>query len=163
MVIFRNGGTMKRISTILLCGILLLGIIGCGKTKNEFKIGEESKTEITSNSDVTLTIKEDSLTNTGVTLLLKNNSEKNYSYGNPYEIEIKQGGKWHKINVELYFTMPSFNLNAGETKEIKLDWENGYGKLGTGTYRIIKSVDYEYEENKYQTFNIAVEFNIDSD
>ena len=50
-------------------------------------------------------------------------------YGNPYEIEIKKDGEWHKINVELYFNMPVFQLSAKESKEIELDWENGYGKL----------------------------------
>ena len=56
--------------------------------------------------------------------------------------------------------MHAFQLSAKESKEIKLDWENGYGKLTEGTYRIIKEFDYEYEEGKYETFNVAVEFNI---
>lgn len=56
--------------------------------------------------------------------------------------------------------MPVFQLSAKESKEIELDWENGYGKLPEGTYRIIKEIDYEYEKEKYETFNVAVEFNI---
>lgn len=56
--------------------------------------------------------------------------------------------------------MPVFQLSAKESKEIELDWENGYGKLTEGTYRIIKEIDYEYEKEKYETFNVAVEFNI---
>ena len=56
--------------------------------------------------------------------------------------------------------MPVFQLSAKESKEIELDWENGYGKLTEWTYRIIKEIDYEYEKEKYETFNIAVEFNI---
>ena len=57
--------------------------------------------------------------------------------------------------------MPAFQLSAKESKEIELDWENGYGKLANGTYRIIKEIDYEYEEEKYETFNVAVEFTIE--
>ena len=149
----------KTILTILLCGILVLGMTSCGKQKNEFDIGNKSDIKISQN-DVIMTIKEGTLTNKSVTLVLTNNSGKNFQYGNPYEIEINKDGEWHKINVELYFTLPIFELSAKESKEIELDWENSYGKLAKGTYRIIKEIDYEYEEGKYETFNVAVEFNI---
>ncbi len=107
-----------------------------------------------------MTIKEGTLTNKSATLVLTNNSDKNFQYGNPYEIEIKKDGEWHKINVELNFDIPAFPLSSKESKEIEINWENGYGKLEKGTYRIIKGIDYEYEEGKYKSFNIAVEFTI---
>lgn len=151
---------MKKILTILLCGIMVLGMAGCGKAKNKFDIGNKSNIKISQN-DVTMTIKEGTLTNRSATIVLTNNSEKNFQYGNPYEIEIKKDGEWHQINIELYFDMPAFQLSAKESKEIELDWENGYGKLANGTYRIIKEIDYEYEEEKYETFNVAVEFTIE--
>ena len=149
----------KTILTILLCGVMVLGMTGCGKQKNEFDIGNKSDIKISQN-DVIMTIKEGTLTNKNATLVLTNNSDKNFQYGNPYEIEIKKDGEWHKINVELNFDMPAFPLSSKESKEIELDWENGYGKLAKGTYRIIKGIDYEYEEGKYETFNVAVEFTI---
>ena len=149
----------KTILTILLCGVMVLGMTGCGKQKNEFDIGNKSDIKISQN-DVIMTIKEGTLTNKSATLVLTNNSDKNFQYGNPYEIEIKKDGEWHKINVELNFDMPAFPLSSKESKEIELDWENGYGKLPKGTYRIIKEIDYEYEEEKYETFNVAVEFTI---
>ena len=105
-----------------------------------------------------MTIKEGTLTNKSATLVLTNNNDKNFQYGNPYEIEIKKDGKWHKINVELNFDMPAFQLLSKESKEIELDWENEYGKLAKGTYRIIKEIDYECEEGKYETFNVAIKF-----
>ena len=151
---------MKKILTILLCGIMVLGMAGRGKAKNKFDIGNKSNIKISQN-DVIMTIKEGTLTNKSATIVLTNNSEKNFQYGNPYEIEIKKDGEWHKINIELYFDMPAFQLSAKESKEIELDWENGYGKLAKGTYRIIKEIDYEYEKQKYETFNVAVEFTIE--
>ena len=150
---------MKKTILIILCGVMVLGLTGCGKSKNEFDIGNKSDIKISQN-DVIMTIKEGTLTNKNATLVLTNNSDKNFQYGNPYEIEIKKDGEWHKINVELYFDMPAFQLSAKESKEIELDWENGYGKLAKGTYRIIKGIDYEYEKGKYETFNVAVEFTI---
>ena len=149
----------KIILTILLCGVMVLGMTGCGKQKNEFDIGNKSDIKISQN-DVIMTIKEGTLTNKSATLVLTNNSDKNFQYGNPYEIEIKKDGEWHKINVELDFDMPAFPLSSKESKEIELDWENGYGKLAKGTYRIIKGINYEYEEGKYETFNVAIEFTI---
>ena len=150
----------KTILTILLCGFLVLGITGCGKTKNEFDIGDKSDIIISEN-DITMSIKDGTLTATSATIILTNNSDKDFQYGNPYEIEIKKDGEWHKINVELNFTLPAFDLKSGESKEIKLGWKVGYGKLASGTYRIIKHVSYEKEEGNFETFNIAVEFNID--
>lgn len=149
----------KTLFAILLCGVMVLGMTGCGKQKNEFDVGNKSDIKISQN-DVIMTIKEGTLTNKSATLVLTNNSDKNFQYGNPYEIEIKKDGEWHKINIELNFDMPAFPLSSKESKEIELDWENGYGKLAKGTYRIIKGINYEYEEGKYKSFNIAVEFTI---
>ncbi len=150
----------KTIFTILICGFVVLGITGCGNSKNEFDVGNKSDVQISRN-DASLSIKDGTLKNTGATLVLTNNSDKDFQYGNPYEIEIKKDGEWHKINVQLDFTLPAFGLKAKETKEIELDWEHGYGKLASGTYRIIKSIDYEKEEGHFETFNVAVEFTID--
>ena len=151
---------MKRVTLIaLMCICVVLGMTGCGKSKNEFDIGNKSDIKISQN-DVIMTIKEGTLTNKSATLILTNNSDKNFQYGTSYEIEIKKDGEWHKINVELNFTMPAFQLSARENNEIEINWENGYGKLEKGTYRIIKEIDYEYEEGKYKSFNIAVEFTI---
>ena len=149
----------KTILTILLCGVMVLGMTGCGKQKNEFDIGNKSDIKISQN-DVIMTIKEGTLTNKSATLVLTNNSDKNFQYGNTYEIEIKKDGERHKINVELNFDMPAFPLSSKESKEIELNWENGYGKLAKGTYRIIKGINYEYEEGKYEAFNVAIEFTI---
>lgn len=150
----------KTMLTILLCWSMVLGLTGCGKSKNEFDIGNKSDIKISQN-DVAMTIKEETLTNKGVTLVLTNNGDKNFQYGNPYEIEIKKDGEWHKINVELNFTLPAFGLKSKESKEIELNWEHGYGKLAEGTYRIVKGIDYEYEKGKYETIYVAIEFTIE--
>ena len=151
---------MKKILwSILLLGIMTLGVLGCEKSKNELDIGNKSNIKISQN-DVIMTIKEGTLTNKSATLVLTNNSDKNFQYGTSYGIEIKKDGEWHKINVKLTSTVPAFQLSARENKEIEINWENGYGKLEKGTYRIIKGIDYEYEEGKYKSFKIAVEFTI---
>ena len=52
-------------------------------SKKEFDIGNKSDIKISQN-DVTMTIKDGTLTNSGATLILTNNSDKNFQYGNPY-------------------------------------------------------------------------------
>lgn len=150
----------KTILTILVCGFMVLGLTGCGTNKNEFDIGKESNIEIVEKG-VSLTVKENTLTETGATLILKNDSDVDVQYGNPYEIEIKKDGEWHKINVELNFTLPAFILKSKETKEWEFSWENGYGKLASGDYRIIKSIDVEKADGTYDTFYVSAEFTIE--
>ena len=40
----------KTILTILLCGVMVLGMTGCGKQKNEFDIGNKSNIKISQNN-----------------------------------------------------------------------------------------------------------------
>lgn len=157
---FERGGVdvKKTILTILLCGVLALGITGCGNSKNEFDIGNKSDVQISQN-DVSLSVKNGTLKNTSVTLVLKNDSNKLLHYDEVYEIEIKQNNEWHKINAELYFNAPLWEVEQNKSEELELKWEHGYGKLAKGDYRIVKEVYFENESE--QKFYISAEFTID--
>ena len=150
----------KTILAILICGFMVLGITGCGTNKNEFNVGKKSDIEVVE-KDVSLYIKENTLTNSGATLILQNNSDVEVQYGKPYEIEIKKDNEWHKINVELNFNLPAYVLKSNESKEWEFSWENGYGKLASGDYRIIKSIDIEKEDGTFDTFYVSAEFTIE--
>ncbi len=146
----------KKIPIILLCVVLVLGIYWC--TNN--RIGEKSDMQI-SESDVSLTIKEGTLTNKNATLILRNGSDKTVTYGEGYIIEIKKHGEWYKLKSgDRWFTLSSSFLHVGESKEMEVNLEYGYGKLKKGTYRIIKDMVYLYESGKEEKFNIAGEFTI---
>ncbi len=147
---------MKKI--ILLCSILLLGIPGCGKTKAGLEIGKKS--DITSKSSgITISIKEGTLTNEGITLILKNDTDKLLRYTEEYYVQVKQDNDWYNINAELFFTEPLWSLEAHGEKEINLNWKYSYGTLPKGKYRIIKKVYFENEKD--QEFYISAEFNIE--
>lgn len=134
---------MKKILALVLVGILCFTLVGCanGSKKNSVDIGDESKYMI-NNDLVKISLKEGSLTDTKATFIIVNNSNKTYYYGNPYLIEYKKDDVWYELKSirELYFTMPAIILKANESKEITIDWEYGYGKLPSGTYRIVKDV-----------------------
>ena len=116
----------------------------------------------TSGEDINLkiTLKENSLSSVGLTMIVENLSDKDLQYGNPYSIEKYENGYWKSaptIN-DLYFTMPAFSLKKGESKELNINWEYGYGKL-KGKYRIVKDFDYK-ENGSYVSFNKYLEFEI---
>lgn len=149
----------KMVFVILLCGVLILTMAGCVKTKNKLDIGNKSNIKALKN-DVIMTIKDGTLTNKSVTLVLINNSDKKIQYGSSYEIEIKKNDEWHKINAELNFTLQLFILESKKNNEFKLNFEEGYGKLPSGTYRVIKKIDKEKEDGLFDSFYVAAEFTI---
>ena len=105
-------------------------------------------------------IKENTLTSVGLTMIVKNLSNRDLQYGNPYSIEKYENGFWVSaptIN-DLFFTLPAFSLKKGETKELSINWEYGYGKLA-GKYRIVKEFSYE-EKDDFISFNKYLEFEI---
>ena len=116
----------------------------------------------TSGEDINLKlkIKEDTLTNIGLIMIMENHSDRDLSYGNPYSIEKYENGYWRSVPMinDLAFNDPAFDLNKGEAKEFSINWEYGYGKL-VGKYRIVKKFDYEENDN-YVFFNKYLEFEI---
>ena len=111
--------------------------------------------------EVIMQLKDNTLSNTGLTMILKNQSNINIQYGNPYSIEKYQNGYWKTVDLinDISFTLPAYGLNKGESKEISIDWESGYGKLINGRYRIVKDFDYE-ENEKLFSFIKYLEFEI---
>ena len=146
----------KSIKIILLAGIILGIIIYCVLKNNNNTISDIKTTE----NDVSLSIKENTLTTSSATLILKNNSNTEIQYGNSYEIEIKHNKKWYKLDGEMYFTLPLFFLEPNKTVELEVNWEDGYKKLKKGTYRIIKEIKIEKENNTFDSFYVAAEFTI---
>ena len=147
----------KTILTILLCGITILFLTGCGS-----KIGKTSDIEIT-NDDVSITIKDNTLTNTGATFILENNSNQTLGYGEPYHLEVKDDDSWHILRTinEAAFIMPLYHLNPNESTELKIDWENFYGALEPGEYRLIKDAYFVIDDEISDNFYIGVEFTIE--
>ena len=147
---------MKKVFIVLISLILLLGVTGCGN-KNDFSVGDKSTVEVV-DKYVVFDLDEETLTNGSASVLLRNDSEYNVSYGTPYELEIKEDGEWHKINVELFFTMPLMSLEPGESIDLEFNWAESYGELAKGEYRIIKSVTVE--STSPEKIYVAAEFTI---
>ncbi len=152
---------VHKLYALLLTMVLCLFIVGCGA--NPVKIGEKSQYEV-NNGELTLTIKNDTLSNKKTTLILTNQTDALYYYGNPFSIEYEKDGIWYELEPvnDLYFTLPAFNLEAGKSVEIVVDWEYGYGELSSGNYRIVKAIspDLSRSLTADDYIYITVEFTI---
>ena len=150
----------KKVTTILVFVVMILGLVGCGANKNQFQVGEKSNIVIPEKG-VSLTIKEGTLTKTGAILVLKNENDFAVQYEKiSYGIEIKKDGEWYRTDVKLFFADVAYDLKAKETIELDTKWEEGYGKLAKGEYRIVKNIMAETSDGTYEQFIVAAEFNI---
>lgn len=123
----------------------------------EVSINEISGEEI----NVQLELKENTLSNKGLTMIVKNLSNKELEYSNPYVIEKFDNGMWTRLKTinDISFTLPAYLLKQNDSVELEINWEYGYGKL-KGKYRIVKDFDYKDKDN-YISFNKYLEFTIE--
>ena len=102
--------------------------------------------------DITIKIKQGTLTKKSLVLIIENNSNKKYTYTDEFEIEIMKNKKWIKIECDdCWFNLPVHTIDSKEKKEIICNLEKMYGDLETGTYRIIKKFN---NKNIYIIFQI---------
>ena len=105
--------------------------------------------------NVTMLIKEGTLTNKGAVIIISDKNKLPYSYGKWYRIDSNKNGEWVKLepkNKDYIFDAISYQLGDDGMIELEIDWTNLYGKLKKGQYRLVKEIGREY---------MAVEFSID--
>lgn len=94
---------------------------------------------------VFLEVKENTITNTGLTLIIKNPTLNKYMYAyDEYYLE-KLDGSWnsvpyteayHRENDGIYKQKAGHPLRALSTVKMEIDWSWKYGTVSAGTYRI---------------------------
>lgn len=92
--------------------------------------------------NVTLKVKEDTITKTGATFILTDKNKVFCDYGAEYRIEVYKDGKWQMQEpITDGFTWELFSMKPGsEVSELKKDWSKVYGELESGKYRLGISV-----------------------
>ena len=148
---------MKKIIVLMISFTIILGLCGCNN--QDKTIGRKSEINITKEK-VSLIIKEKTLTSTGATVILKNDSDDDVHYGTPYHLEKKVNNEWYILKPieDLNFIMPLFILKPEESSENNIDWNYGYRKLPKGTYRIVKDTDIVKNDESKEKIFIAAEF-----
>jgi hypothetical protein len=144
--------------TILSCAVYITILANSKETNNVIENPLEG---------IILEIKENTLTNTGMTLMIKNVASNDYAYGSRYQIEKKVGSNWEPVPVPggsyVWTSEPlmSRTLKGNSIIEEEIKWSH-YGELGAGTYRIIKEFTYSTSRDTNSNyFPISAEFTID--
>lgn len=136
---------------VLVVLIVILALIIC------FKPREIKNINLAEN--ITMKIKDGSLTNTGVTVIITDLSgDENVDLINrKFKIDYKKDVKWYRLESKIknevtVMTTDNVMENGDNTYTQEINWERYYGKLDKGHYRIVKEV----KTNLY----IAAEFDI---
>lgn len=147
---------MKKIIFASLISLtLLLGLTGC-TNKIDKIIGAESSVTIETD-EITLKVKEDTLTKKGATFILENNRKEAINYNSAYTIEVKRDNVWHELNIINEFVDETYEVDPKSTDQITIDWESSYLKLPKGEYRVIKEITVP---STLELFYVAGEFTI---
>lgn len=150
---------LKNIIVYVLLALLMLGIFG---VVFYFGVNKKEEDPLIINRGVISSIKDGSLSNTGVTLIITNLDSTDYTFGEAYTIEKNETGEWIDVDTiidDYGFHMIGYNLKSGQTREIELNWEWLYGKLPVGYYRINKEFIYGSESDR-QTYSFSAEFEL---
>lgn len=137
--------------SVLVVFVSLLALLICFKPK-EIK-------NLNLAENITMKIKEGSLTNTGATVIITDLSgDENVDLINgKFKIDYKKNDKWYRLESKIknevtVMTTDNAMENGDNTYTQEINWEKYYGKLDKGHYRIVKEV----KTNIY----IAAEFDI---
>jgi hypothetical protein len=117
---------------------------------------------------VTLEIKENTVSDKGLTLIIKNATPIEYTYSEVYCVEEKTDGGWRRLITrdivdknEQCWKTGGYTLGENNTQEQEIDWTWLYGKLNSGTYRIIKDFFVFTSSNEWHgPFSISATFTI---
>lgn len=145
----------KTIIALIISTALLFTLTGC-TTKLDKLIGAESTIRIETD-EITLKVKEDTLTKNGATFVLENNRKEVINYNAAYTIEVKRDNVWHEINIINEFVDETYEVDPKSTDQITVDWKDSYLKLPKGEYRLIKEVTVP---DTLELFYVASEFTI---
>ena len=146
---------MKRnkIAVMILTVMCFATLCGCG-----VKSGEEFTEEVNILEGAALTVDAERATSTGITYTISNQSEKDLSDGRDYSLQQEKDGRWYRIEPksEVAVTMELLWIPAGNADTEEISWEDAYGKLPAGNYRILKSFS-DNERGYYLTGEFRIE------
>ena len=93
--------------------------------------------DLPATSEVAIAIKEDSIGDTSLTLLIENNTSKELSYDMTYALEQKKDDVWYSWDTDMAFNALAAILKPNTVNEFQVTWN---AKLSKGQYRIVKPV-----------------------
>lgn len=147
----------KGLLRIIICGIMVLGLeTSCvNSEKADFYYSEEEQNEKEKLTNITTEISD--ISSTGATIIITDTNEESYVYTEWYKIEKKENEKWIELETQIKdygFDTMGFSVDENNKVKFVIDWEQLYGKLEMGDYRIVKRVN-NLHEYIYIPFSIS--------
>ena len=133
--------------------------------KDEIVINlNNNKAELQNIDNVYMTIKQDTLTTSGVTIIIDDKSEGKYLYGDEYRID-KYENEWKELSYiksNIAWNLKAYIPDKLGKLEFKLNWKDIYGELTPGRYRIVKKVLIDNQQcgDNCPKYYISTEFRI---
>lgn len=108
---------------------------------------------------VSMKVKEGTVSNKGLTVIITDTSDRENIYGTFYRIDVYKNGEWVEVNRKSDMAFTSIGLYPDENNTLELDisWLNYYGRLSSGRYRVVKSTSVAGEGTEHF---ITAEFKI---
>lgn len=161
---------MKHLFILTFIIISFILLLGCENSNDESSNEETDLTpttyDIVNDLDgVTMTVKENTVSSVGLTVILENQSDKECIYGEDFLLEKEIDGKWYQVPIALEdnygFNDIGYDLASSEIKEWTAEWEWLYGSLGKGKYRIVKDVLDFRGTGDYDKHHLAADFTLE--
>jgi len=153
----------KVVAAIILFAITVAGCVVCisfmGRNNEP-----NSDTEPTPASEaVILEVKANTVSNTGLTLIIKNIASDEYSFGESYTIEKRVDGEWCQLSYvreNVGWISIGYILEGNSTQEKDIDWTGYYGELSPGDYQITKRFRYIRSPGDYDEYYVSADFTL---
>lgn len=130
--------------------LLVVCMTGCNEGKGENMNATQEK-------EAVVNIQEESLSSTGLVLIIKNETDDcAFQFDNAYSLEKFVDGHWNDVEQirDVAMTAIAHTVLPGESIEHTVKWESRYGSLATGDYRLIKRIERVQDDG--EDFNDVV-------
>ncbi len=141
----------NRVALMIVTGLCLALFAGCG-----LKLGDVFTEEVNTLEGVEIVIEK--VTPTGLVYAISNQSDRDVSYGRDFGIQMEKDGAWYQVEPDnpAAVTLELLTVPAGGRDEMEISWEDSYGKLPEGKFRIVKTIS-----DTEQGYYLSGEFCID--
>ncbi|MCL2475936.1 immunoglobulin-like domain-containing protein [Candidatus Bathycorpusculum sp.] len=153
----------KVFAAIILFAITIAGCVVCLSIISRNNELNSDPGPIPASEAVILEVKADSISNTKLTLIIKNIAPDEYMFGSEYTIEKQVNGEWYQlpcVTENIGWTSIGYILEGNSTREIEIDWTWYYGELSSGYYRITKGFSYIRSPGDYDDYDISADFTL---
>lgn len=128
------------LAVIMITALCFVFISGCSEATNWEPTNYEQVNDV---DGIKMTVKEGTVSSTGLTAVIENNSGIDCAYSEAFLLKKKIRENWYKvpvINENYGFDDIGYILTPGESMEWNVDWGWLYGSLDAGEYRIVKII-----------------------